>query len=221
MRSALYTGTLVHARRAPSENVFRYRSASTSSTSTSCRELDRRLAPLLATTGPTSSTLRDSDHLGDPGTLDQGERSRVPRRATGSTSRAGRDPAAHEPPRLRLRLQPGQLLLLLRGRTARSRAWSPRSRTRSVRCSRTCSTERRTVTGGRAGLHAREARCTSRRSSASIRTYRFFFSEPGERVYARVDVWRAESDGSARCSPASGSAAVERDRSRRPCSATR
>jgi DUF1365 family protein len=64
--SALYAGTLVHARREPSENVFRYRVCFYVIDLDELPELDRRLA-LFSHNGRNLLALRDRDHpIGDP-----------------------------------------------------------------------------------------------------------------------------------------------------------
>ena len=65
MRSALYTGTLIHARRTPAEHVFRYPVCFYAIDLDEIPELDRRLK-LFSYNKPGVVTLRDSDHLGDP-----------------------------------------------------------------------------------------------------------------------------------------------------------
>ena len=65
MRSAIYTGTLVHARRTPAEHVFRYPVCFYAIDLDEIPELDRRLK-LFSYNKPGVVTLRDSDHLGDP-----------------------------------------------------------------------------------------------------------------------------------------------------------
>lgn len=65
MRSAIYTGTLVHARRTPAEHVFRYPVCFYAIDLDEIPELDRRLK-LFSYNKPGIVTLRDSDHLGDP-----------------------------------------------------------------------------------------------------------------------------------------------------------
>ncbi len=65
MRSAIYTGTLVHARRTPAEHVFRYPVCFYALDLDEIPELDRRLR-LFGYNRPGLVTLRDSDHLGDP-----------------------------------------------------------------------------------------------------------------------------------------------------------
>lgn len=67
MRSGLYTGTVVHARREPAENVFRYGVCFYVLDLDELPELDRRLT-LFSHNGANVLSLRDRDHpLGDPG----------------------------------------------------------------------------------------------------------------------------------------------------------
>lgn len=65
MRSALYTGTLIHSRRVPKENVFRYKVCFYVFDLDELSELDRRLS-LFSYNRPNVLSLRDRDHLGDP-----------------------------------------------------------------------------------------------------------------------------------------------------------
>ena len=64
MRSALYEGTLLHARTAPARNVFRYPVCFYALDLDELPELDRRLA-LFGYNRANVLTFRDSDHLGD------------------------------------------------------------------------------------------------------------------------------------------------------------
>ena len=66
MRSALYEGTLLHARTAPARNVFRYPVCFYGLDLDELPELDRRLR-LFGYNRPNVLSLRDGDHLGDPG----------------------------------------------------------------------------------------------------------------------------------------------------------
>jgi cyclopropane-fatty-acyl-phospholipid synthase len=65
VRSALYEGTLVHARTAPARNVFRYPVCFYGLDLDELPELDRRLR-LFGYNRPNVLSLRDGDHLGDP-----------------------------------------------------------------------------------------------------------------------------------------------------------
>ena len=65
MRSALYTGTVMHARRTPAENVFRYPVCFYLLDLDELPELGRRLA-LFGYNRRNVLTLHDRDHLGDP-----------------------------------------------------------------------------------------------------------------------------------------------------------
>lgn len=66
MRSALYTGTLVHARRVPEDHVFRNGVCFYVLDLDELPELDKRLR-LFAHNRPNLVTFHDRDHLGDPG----------------------------------------------------------------------------------------------------------------------------------------------------------
>jgi len=63
VRSALYTGTVMHARKTPKENVFRYRVCFYLLDLDELPELDRRLT-LFSVNRPNLVTLRDQDHFG-------------------------------------------------------------------------------------------------------------------------------------------------------------
>lgn len=65
MRSGIYTGTLVHARRSPADHVFRYPVCFYAIDLDEIVELDRSLR-LFSYNRPGIIGLRDSDHLGDP-----------------------------------------------------------------------------------------------------------------------------------------------------------
>jgi DUF1365 family protein len=65
VRSAIYTGTLVHARSEPENHVFRYPVCFYAIDLDEIPELDRRLR-LFSYNRPGVVTLRDSDHLGNP-----------------------------------------------------------------------------------------------------------------------------------------------------------
>ena len=65
MRSAIYTGTLVHARRTPAEHVFRYPVCMYAIDVDEIEQLDRDLR-LFSYNRPGILSLRDGDHLGDP-----------------------------------------------------------------------------------------------------------------------------------------------------------
>ena len=64
--SALYGGTLVHARRTPAENVFRYRISFFVLDLDEVDELERRL-PLFSVNRPNVVALYDRDHFEDDG----------------------------------------------------------------------------------------------------------------------------------------------------------
>ena len=65
MRSAVYTGTLMHSRRSPTRNVFRYPLSMWLFDLDELPELERRLA-LFSTHRPNVVTLRDRDHFDGP-----------------------------------------------------------------------------------------------------------------------------------------------------------
>ena len=62
MRSALYTGTLMHARRTPTRNVFRYPVSYWLLDLDELPELERRLS-LVSVNAPNVLSFRDADHF--------------------------------------------------------------------------------------------------------------------------------------------------------------
>lgn len=70
MRSAVYTGTLMHARRTPARNVFRYPLSTWLFDLDELPELERRLR-LFSVNGPNVVTLRDRDHFDGTAPLKQ------------------------------------------------------------------------------------------------------------------------------------------------------
>ena len=105
VRSTLYTGTVMHARKTPKENVFRYRVCSTYSTSTSYPSSTGACGCSAGTEGTWPACTTATTSTSAP--------------TWPSTDRGRPDPAPDEPACPRLRVQPGQLLLLLSGRRAR------------------------------------------------------------------------------------------------------
>lgn len=69
-RSAVYTGTLTHARRTPARNVFRYPLSTWLFDLDELPELERRLA-LFSVNRPNAVTLRDRDHFDGTAPLKQ------------------------------------------------------------------------------------------------------------------------------------------------------
>lgn len=194
MRSALYTGTLVHARRRPSENVFRYPVCFYVLDLDELPALDRRLR-LFSYNRPNVVTLRDRDHLGDP---------RRPVRDNVDEFLAGHG----------IDLGGGPILLLTNLRVL-GYVFNPVSffycygRDGSLRCmvaevSNTfgemlpylLGDGQRAAAGPSGAQGGRPLAFTApKRLHVSPffeleQEYRFFFSEPGETVHARVDVWQ-------------------------------
>ena len=136
VRSALYEGTLLHVRTAPARNVFRYPVCFYALDLDELPELDRRLR-LFGYNRRNVVTFRDADHLGLADRPVKENVLALPRRERHRPGGRARR-AAHQPAPAGLRLQPGQLLLLLRAPTARwPRSW-PRSATRSASATPTC-----------------------------------------------------------------------------------
>jgi DUF1365 family protein len=186
VRSALYTGTLIHSRRSPKENVFRYKVCFYVVDLDELTELDRRLS-LFSYNRRNALSLRDRDHLGDPGVS-------VKDNLLAYLAGHGVD------------LQGGRALLLTNLRVF-GYVFNPVSfyycydatgRLASVvaEVSNTFGEmwpylldERTRLPGN--GLAFR----TDKRLHVSPffpldQEYRFFLSEPAERVHARVDVWQ-------------------------------
>ena len=158
VKSALYTGTLIHSRRTPARNTFRYPISFFVLDLDELPALERRLA-LFSVNRPNLVTLRDEDHFDgtQPG---EGGRRPLLRRAR----RRGRARAdAGAAPRPRLRLQPGQLPLVLRAR--RTAGLHDRRAQQHLRraAARAPARPRRSSTRTTSG-------CTSRRSSGSTST---------------------------------------------------
>ena len=186
MRSALYEGTLLHARTAPARNVFRYPVCFYGLDLDELPELDRRLR-LFGYNRPDVLTFRDADHMGDPARP-------VKENVTGFLAEHGidlggrADRAAHQPAPAGLRVQPGQLLLLLRRRAASWRRSSPRWATPSASATPTCSPPRTRCADGSRRVYEHDKRMHVSPFFGMDQTYRFSFTEPGERVHAGVGI---------------------------------
>lgn len=183
MRSALYTGTLVHARRTPSENVFRYPVCFYLLDLDELAELDRGLR-FFSYNRPNVVALRDRDHLGDP---------RLPVKENVLRFLAGGG----------IDLEGGRILLLTNLRVL-GYVFNPVSfyycygADGALRC--LVAEVWNTFGEMHPYLLSEENRTgplaytTPKRMHVSPffgleQEYRFFFSEPGERIHARVDVW--------------------------------
>jgi DUF1365 family protein len=186
VRSALYTGTLVHARREPSENVFRYGVYFTVLDLDELPELERRVA-LFSASRPAPVRLASRDHLGDPGLP-------VKENVLSFLGLHGID------------LRGGRILLLTNLRVL-GYVFNPVSfywcygPDGALRCmvaevSNTFGEmwpyllDDQHRLGGSPGLaYRRTKRMHVSPFFGLDQEYRFFFSEPGEHVHARVDVW--------------------------------
>ena len=184
MRSALYTGTLVHARRTPMENVFRYRVCFYLLDLDELELLDRRLR-LFGYNRPNVLGLRDRDHLGDP-------RRGIKQNVLGYLRDQGVD---HD----------GGRILLLTNLRVLGYVFNPVS---FLYCYReggelACIVAEVSNTFGeqhpyllsRANQVASSSLFFEHEKKLHVspfmtldQRYRFFFSEPGERLYARIDV---------------------------------
>ncbi len=186
MRSALYTGTVMHARRTPAENVFRYPVCFYLLDLDELPELERRLA-LFAYNRRNVLTLHDRDHLGDP-------RRAVKENLLAWLAEGGVD------------LEGGQILLLTNLRVL-GYVFNPVSffycygRTGELAC---VVAEVSNTSGERLPYLLSPANEVPSQKHRSYRadkrlhvspffsmdqSYRFFFSEPGGRVYARIDLF--------------------------------
>jgi DUF1365 family protein len=197
VRSALYTGTLIHARRDPRENVFRYPVCFYLLDLDELADLDRTVR-LLSVNRRGVVTFRDADHLGDP------------RRST-------KDNVQDYVARHGVDLAGGRVLLLTNLRVL-GYVFNPVSfyycyaADGELACivaevSNTFGEmlpymlderNRMGAPAGRTGERPRHAFATPKRMHVSPffpleQEYRFFLSEPGERVHARVDVWQEGS----------------------------
>jgi DUF1365 family protein len=185
VRSALYTGTLIHARRTPKENVFRYKVCFYVLDLDELLELDRRLS-LFSYNRRNALSLRDRDHLGDPG-------------------RAVKDNLLAFVRGHGIDLEGGRILLLTNLRVF-GYVFNPVSfyycydAAGELACvvaevSNTFGEtwpylldERSRLPGRSLGYRA-EKRLHVSPFFPLDQEYRFFLSEPGDRVHARVDVW--------------------------------
>jgi DUF1365 family protein len=183
VRSALYTGTLVHARRTPKENVFRYPVCFYLLDLDELPALDRGLR-FFSYNGRNLVTLRDRDHLGDP-------------------ARTIRENVLDFLDGRGIDLAGGRILLLTNLRVL-GYVFNPVSfyycygpdgelRCMVAEVSNTFGEMHPYLLGEgqRTGEHAYTARKRMHVSPffSLDQEYRFFFSEPGERLHARVDVW--------------------------------
>jgi DUF1365 family protein len=186
VRSALYTGTLIHSRRVPAENVFRYRVCFYVLDLDELPELERRLA-LFSYNRRNVLTFRDRDHLGDEG---RSARENL----VGYLAGEGID------------LEDGRILLLTNLRVL-GYVFNPVSfyycydRHDELACivaevSNTFDEMLPYVLSDRNRTSdSRLAFAASKRMHVSPffpldQEYRFDLAEPGERVHARVDVWQ-------------------------------
>lgn len=186
MNSALYTGTLVHSRREPVDNVFRYGVCFYVLDLDELAELDRRLE-LFSSRGARPLTLRSRDHLGDP------TRS-IKENVVGFAARGGID------------LDGGRVLLLTNLRVL-GYVFNPVSfyycygRGGELACmvaevSNTFGemwpyllSPANQVPDETHLAYRAEKRLHVSPFFGLEQEYRFFFTEPFERVHARVDVW--------------------------------
>jgi DUF1365 family protein len=186
VRSALYTGTLIHSRRMPAQNVFRYRVCFYVLDLDELPELDRRLA-LFSYNRWNVLAFRDRDHLGE-------------------ARRSARDNLLEYLAGEGVDLQDGRILLLTNLRVL-GYVFNPVSfyycydQSGELACvvAEVSNTFGEMLpyllsTGNRTS-GSRLAFATSKRMHVSPffpldQEYRFDLSEPGERVHARVDVWQ-------------------------------
>ena len=191
MSSALYTGTLIHARRdAGRERLPLPRSRSSSSTSTSWTSSSRRCSS-------SRSTAAEPGHAARRRPL---RRRRAPLQARrrsafcaerGVERRARVDARAAARPRLRL--QPGQLLLVLPGPTAQLACMvAELNNTFGERLPELAATA-----PAASQLRARQAAARVAVLRAGPGATEYAFSEPGERLYARIDVQRGRRPAAA------------------------
>jgi DUF1365 family protein len=188
VRSALYTGRLVHARRSPAENVFRYGVCFYVLDLDELPDLHRRLA-LFSYRGANVVSFHERDHLGDP-----------ERPAKENVLRFLRDRG--------IDLDGGRVLLLTNLRVL-GYVFNPVSFYWCYRGDGTlaCVVAEVWNTFGEMWpyLLADDERDDGRPGPLRFRApkrlhvspffeleqeYRFALSEPGERVFARVDVWQ-------------------------------
>lgn len=186
MNSSLYTGTLVHARRQPRENVFRYDVCFYVLDLDELEELDRRLA-LFSLERPNVLGFRSADHLGDP-------------------RRSAKDNVLAFLTEHGIDLVGGRILLLTNLRVL-GYVFNPVSFYWCYRADGTlaCLVAEVSNTFGEMWPYLLDDSCRVDARALAYRAdkrlhvspffeleqeYRFVFSEPGERVHARVDVWQ-------------------------------
>lgn len=184
MRSALYTGTLIHSRRAPRENVFRYGVCFYVIDLDELPELDRRVR-LFSFDRRNLVTLRSGDHLGDP-------------------DRPLKENLLRWLGERGVELDGGRVLLLTNLRVlgyvfnpvSFYYCYGPDDRLRCIvaEVSNTFGEMLPYLLAGERGLASLSFTVPKRLHVSPFfeleQEYRFFFSEPGERIHARVDVWQ-------------------------------
>ncbi len=186
MRSGLYNGTLVHARQEPSENVFRYGVCFYVLDLDEVPELDRRLA-LFSSTRSNVLRLSSEDHLGDP-------HRPIKQNLLGFLAENG------------IELEGGRILLLTNLRVFEY-VFNPVSffYCYSADGELECIVAEVSNTFGEMfpylltkddALPGHEGLAFQHEKKLHVspffgldQQYRFFFSEPGEHMFARVDVW--------------------------------
>ncbi len=184
MRSGLYTGSLVHARRTPVENAFRYRISFYVLDLDELPELERRLR-LFSVNRPNVVSLYDRDHFADDG-LPLKEKVLSFIRARG------------------VELDGGRIVMLAQLRVL-GYVFNPVS---FYWCYRpdgelACMVAELNNTFGErlAQLLRGDGPSYEHRKELHVspfmdldKSYRYVFSEPGERVYARMDVLSGDGD---------------------------
>lgn len=184
MRSALYTGTLVHARRTPAENVFRYPVSFYVLDLDELPELERRLR-LFSVNRRNVVTLHDRDHFEDDGRP-------LKEKALAFARERGQE------------LPDGTRVLMLAQLRVLGYVFNPVS---FYWCYRpdgelACMVAELSNTFGErlpellpgGSLHYEHAKRLHVSPFMPLdQRYRYAFSEPGERVHARIDVLEGES----------------------------
>lgn len=194
MRSALYTGSLVHARSTPVANAFRYRLSFYVLDLDELPELERRLT-LFSVNRPNLVSLYDRDHLDDDGLP-------LKQKVLAFLGERGIDLAG------------GRVLMLAQLRVAGyvfnpvSFFWCYRpdgtlaamvaelNNTFGERLPQLLSPANQIPGNGGGVSYLDEKRLHVSPFMGLDQSYRYTFSEPGERVYARIDV--LDRDGSRR-----------------------
>lgn len=187
MNSALYTGTLIHSRRRPKENVFRYKICFYVLDLDELPELDRRLS-LFSYNRRNALSLRDRDHLGDPG-LPVKENLLAFLAGHGVDLAGGRVLLLTNLCVFGYVFDPVSVYYCYRADGALACVVAEVSNTFGEKWPYLLDERSRLPAGGLAFRAAKRLHVSP--FFPLDQEYRFFLSEPGERIHVRVDVWES------------------------------